>query len=75
MVISFIMVTVPFEDYHKNTKEAVNESIVLVAAYPLLMCTFWLADPEVRLVVGWAIIGCICASLLFNLGCFLFSLV
>ena len=68
VVICYLWAFHPFEDGSHNTKEILNEVIVIIAAYPLLMCTAWVYDEELRIKVGWFIVACICGSMLFNIG-------
>ena len=63
----------PFERDFFNTKELVNETIVMLAAYPLLMCTAWIFEEQVRFFAGWVIVGCICMIIIFNITCFVFG--
>ena len=57
-----------------NAKEALNEVFVMLAAYPLLLCTTWVFDEDARFVAGWLIVGCLGGSILFNICCFFIAL-
>ena len=70
-VIDYLMLNRPYEDHKFNIQEIVNECTVLVAAYPLLTFTNWIGDFERLLEAGWAIVGCIAFSVIFNIA-FLF---
>ena len=68
VVICYLWAFQPFENGFHNTKEILNEVIVIIAAYPLFMCTAWINDEKLRIDVGWFIVACIGASMLFNIG-------
>lgn len=52
-----------------NIREVLNDFVVMLAAYPLLMYTTWIYDEDVRFDAGWYLIGCMALSALFNLTC------
>ena len=46
--------------------EVINEITVMIAVYPLLALTEWVSI-ENRFEAGWAIIGCMGFSIIFNI--------
>ena len=73
-VIWFLWQFRPFMSRFLNAKEALNEVFVMLAAYPLFLCTTWVFDEDARFVAGWLILGCLGGSILFNIGCFVIAL-
>lgn len=50
-----------------NTKEIINEFLVLIAIYPLLIFSDWAPDNETRNAGGWFLSCIIFILILFNL--------
>ena len=72
-VICYLICCHPFKSSATNTREVLNEFIVMLAAYPLLMFTTWIYDEDVRFYVGWFFIGCMSLGALLNLNWLMIS--
>mmetsp|Transcript_2087 Transcript_2087/g.2999 ORF Transcript_2087/g.2999 Transcript_2087/m.2999 type:complete len:107 (+) Transcript_2087:581-901(+) len=67
VVVSYLFGKQPYAKRSMTVQEGINEVIVLVAGYPLLVFTSWISDEERLIEAGWAIVGCIVAIILFNI--------
>ena len=67
-VIAYIARDHPYESSTINYQELVNEFLVLLASYPLLIFTSWVSDIERRKEAGWFLVACIVLTILFNIS-------
>ena len=67
-VIYYIVENKPMEDPARNMQESFNETIVLVAAYPLVVFTNFVSDEGMQLNVAWFLVGLICLNIIVNIG-------
>lgn len=74
-VASFVAGNRPFTFTFSNRQEAINEMMVLVAAYPLLFFTQWVDDEYVRELAGWVIIGVIVINVIFNIALIIYKVI
>ena len=57
----------PYVEKKVNRQEIVNEIMVLIAAYPLLVFTPWIWNKELIENTGWLLIAIIALNVLFNI--------
>lgn len=74
-VASFVAGVRPYTMTFANRQEAINEMMVLVAAYPLFCFTEWVDDEDVRTNAGWVIIACIVLNVIFNIALLIYKLI
>ena len=67
-VISYLWSRRPYENSKLTVQEVLNEGVVLLAAYPLLVFTPWVQENEPSIYVGWAIVACIVIIILGNIA-------
>ena len=56
----------PFEFKKRNFQELINEVLILLNAYFLIMYSDFVPDPEVRYLMGWVNIGMLIIMMGFN---------
>lgn len=71
LAIDYLWAFRPYINKALTIQEIINESVVLIATYPLLVFTDWLWDSQLRAEAGWAIIACIAFLIVFNIMFFL----
>lgn len=64
---SYLIRVMPFAEPAYNLQEYMNETIVLLAAYPLYSFTDFVYDMDRRIEMGWFLIGCILLCLVLNI--------
>ena len=67
-VISYLVSHQPYKNKYITRQEAINETIVLSASYPLLIFSPWVFEMERRLEAGWCIVACIALIIIFNIS-------
>lgn len=73
-VIMFIAGEGPYTSTFLNRQEVINESVVLLASYPLFVFTPWVYDDQRRSEVGWFLVACLLLNIVFNIACLLYQL-
>ena len=73
LAIDYLWAFNPYTNKAITRQEIINETVVLLATYPLLMFTDWEWDVSRRIQAGWAIVACIVFLLLFNMGFLIYS--
>ena len=66
-VIGFIAAERPYVDKYVNWQEIINEIMVWLAAFPLLIFTTWIWDKETIQKTGWILVSIIALNVLFNI--------
>ena len=67
-VISYLWSRRPYENNKLTVQEVLNEGVVLLAAYPLLVFTPWVQEIEPSIYAGWAIVACIVIIIIGNIA-------
>ena len=72
-VVGYIGHVQPFLDKFANRQEIINELMVWSSAYTLLCFTDFVWDPDMRINIGWCLIGYILLNVIFNIVCLIYQ--
>ena len=66
-VLYYMSMAGPYNDNLVRYQEIMNESVVLLATYPLLVFTNWVSNLQSRVNAGWFLIATILLNIGFNI--------